>query len=283
MIRIDITKTIRQLAPCLLAAVACSCSGHKSDSAINHTEPVAPIVSFCRSIDYRDTASLHKDKIMDEYMTGIVKLMMKSDSTSTSRALEIFFLGLNGDGKSLRSAARHANLYLDNPASPVKDETLYIRFLESLLTSDNIPEDVSYKAREWMRKAKLNRQGTIANDFRYIDRKGNEGTLHSLEGEQTLLVFYDPECPHCPEILKRIATDPKVNAAIDAGRLKVLAVYAEGKKDVWENDKETLPSHWTVAYDLTGVLDNELYDLPAMPIVYLLDAEKRVIIKDMPW
>ncbi|MDE5871297.1 MAG: DUF5106 domain-containing protein, partial [Muribaculaceae bacterium] len=92
-----------------------------------------------------------------------------------------------------------------------------------------------------------------------------------------------PECPHCPAILQKIARDPKVNAAINANALKVLAIYAEGKRDVWEKTKSEMPSKWTVGYDLSDILDNDLYDLPAMPIVYLLDGEKRVIIKDMQW
>lgn len=265
-------------------SVTMGCAREKRQETTGHkSEPVPPIVSFCSAIDYADTASLHQEKIMAKHMTDIVKMMMGSDSTATSRALDIFFKGLGGDGESLRSAAKLANLYLSNPASPVRNETLYIRFLESLLNAPDIPEDVIERANEKMRKTKLNMPGTIATDFRYIDREGNQGNLHSLKAEQTMLVFYDPECPHCPEILKNIENDPKVNTAIDAGALKVIAVYAEGKRDVWEKTKAELPFSWSVAYDLTGVLDNELYDLPAMPIVYLLDAEKRVLFKDMPW
>lgn len=247
------------------------------------SEATPPIVSYCCSIDYSDTASLHTDKKMAKYMTDIVKLMMQSDSTATSNALEIFFKGLGGDGESLRSAASRADLYLNNPASPVRNETLYIRFLQSLLNASGIPEDLIDKATDQMRKANLNRKGTIATDFRYIDRDGNQGNLHSLTSQQTMLVFYDPECPHCPPILDKIAKNQDVNSSIDAGELKVLAVYAEGKRDVWEKTKAEMPSKWTVCYDLSNILDNDLYDLPAMPIVYLLDGEKRVLIKDMLW
>lgn len=41
-----------------------------------------------------------------------------------------------------------------------------------------------------------------------------------------------------------------------------------------------MPANWLVGYDLTGILDAETYDLPAMPTPYLLDGDKRVILKD---
>lgn len=241
-----------------------------------------PIVALCRSIDYSDTAALHADQSVAEYMKGIVRLMSQSDSASTVCALNIFFDGLDGDPKAIRLASHYSGIYLNNPNSPVRNERLFIRFLTSMLSRTDIPEDVSARAEEQMRKARLNSPGTKAGDFRYIDREGREGSLHAFRSPQTMLIFYDPECPHCSEILKGIASDSKVNAAIDTGALKILAVYAEGKRDVWESSKQEMPANWNIAYDLTGILDKDIYDLPAMPIVYLLDSDKRVLVKDMP-
>lgn len=274
---------------CILAvAVAvslCGCSGVKANDKHHRDaqEADTPIVEFCQALDYTDTASLHSEKTMAGYMTDIVKLMNRSDSAATARALDIFLNGLDGDSLALRLASRHAYLYLGNPNSPVRDETLYLRFLASLLSRNDIPDDIAARAMDSRRRTMLNRRGTKANDFRYIDRDGKEGTLYGIEAPQTMLIFYDPECPHCPEILDRIAADRKVNAAIDAGELKVLAVYTEGKRDMWEKRKGELSERWTVACDLSEIIDGEIYDVPAMPTVYLLDSEKRVLVKDMLW
>lgn len=268
----------------ILAWLACGCVGHKDQGHGGDAEAEGQsVAAFCRAIDYADTASMHDQKEMAAIMAGIVNTMQKSDSTDIADGLNVFLTGLQGDPESMRSAMKYASLYLGNPASPSRDDRLYLLFLKSLLKIRDIPEDIGENARERMRKTLLNCRGAIANDFRYIDRDGREGTLHAQKAAQTLLVFYDPECPHCPEILKRIATDPKVNRGIHAGALKVIAVYAEGKRDVWEKSKNDLPASWTVAYDLTGILDSELYDIPAMPTVYLLDSDCRVLIKDMPW
>lgn len=272
------------IAICFSAIAMSSCTGKNADKgSFHHEGKTPPIVELCQSIDYADTASLHNDKSMAVHMKKIVKLMMTSDSTATARALDIFFRGLDGDVASIRLASRYANLYLNNPNSPVRDETLYLRYLTSLLNQREIPEGTHAKATEEVRKVLLNRPGTVANDFRFIDREGNQSTLHSLRAPRTMLIFYDPECPHCPDILQRIAADTDVNTATDKGDLKVLAVYTEGKRDLWEKTKQELPGNWTVAYDLTGILDADLYDIPAMPTVYLLDDDKTVLIKDMLW
>ncbi|MDE6802550.1 MAG: DUF5106 domain-containing protein, partial [Muribaculaceae bacterium] len=67
---------------------------------------------------------------------------------------------------------------------------------------------------------------------------------------------------------------------IKSDELMIFAVYAEGNRSVWERTKADMPDNWIVGYDMSGVLDNELYSLPAMPVIYLLDSDRRVLLKD---
>lgn len=173
-----------------------------------------------------------------------------------------------------------AYLYLGSPASPYRDESLYIVFLDSLLASDSLPEGFRERAEYRRQVAMLNRPGTIASDFRYLERHGRESRLHDLKTPFTILVFYDPECPHCNDILRSLAFSKTINISIAEKELTVIAIYAEGNRDVWDKTRNDLPENWLVGYDLTGVLDEELYNLPAMPTLYLLDSGKRVILKD---
>lgn len=173
-----------------------------------------------------------------------------------------------------------AYLYLGSPASPYRDESRYIVFLDSLLVSDSLPDGLRERAEYRRQVAMLNRPGTIASDFRYLERHGRESRLHDLKTPFTILVFYDPECPHCNDILRSLAFSKTINISIAEKELTVIAIYAEGNRDVWDKTRNDLPENWLVGYDLTGVLDEELYNLPAMPTLYLLDSGKRVILKD---
>lgn len=265
-----------------------SCSGSKTTGKNSGGERIdsgmadenSPLMALCNSIDYSDTTRLHDAAVMTDYMVRLVKLLPLSDSLSLRNGVIRFFTGIRHDERSVIMADSLVNLYLDNPASPVRNEELYIRFLNAMLSVDSLPEATRLRGEDKLQTALLNRPGTVANDFTYIERHGSRGSLHSLNSDRIMLVFYDPECPHCGDILSTLANDERVNQAVSSGEMTVIAVYAEGKRDVWERTKNDMPDNWLVGYDMTGVLDNDLYSLPAMPVVYLLDSEKRVILKD---
>lgn len=266
---------------CVAALTVSACTHSGPDKTHGDTkENVPPLVSLCRAVDYADTAALHDRKTMERVMRGIVKLLPATDSLSAHEALFLFFSGIGNDEKAMGTAAELAELYLNNPASPVRNETLYIRLLRAMLSVRELPFAVRTRAEDRLKTACLNRPGSVATDFRFIDREGNRLSLHLLQGAEYLLLFYDPECSHCQDILNRIAEDPRIRRAVAEKALTVLAIYAEGKRDVWERTKHDLPDSWLVGYDLSGILDNGLYALPAMPVIYLLDADKRVVLKD---
>ncbi len=167
-----------------------------------------------------------------------------------------------------------------DPSSLSRNEERYIDFLREFLAIDSLPEALRLRAEERLHIASLNRKDSVATDFEFLDRNGNYGSLHGLHGRRILLLFYDPECPHCSDILQYIADSPEVNNAIDNKALTVVAIYAESKRNIWDNTKADMPANWIVGYDRTRILDKELYDLPAMPTPYLLDSTHRVLLKD---
>ena len=60
-----------------------------------------------------------------------------------------------------------------------------------------------------------------------------------------------------------------------------MAIYPDAQLDEWK--KEVYPKDWINGYDHTQSINNEgLYDLRAIPMIYLLDSQKRVIFKDAP-
>ena len=264
------------------AILLASCSGrnNNADAQSETSEELSPLASLCRSIDYSDTASLRDERVMTRRMVDIVKLMPYTDSLTTSRELNLFFNNISSVPRSITIVDSLGDLYLNNPASPVRDNELYIRFLNAMLSADSIADYVRLRSEENLRIASLNREGTIANNISFLDRDGVARDLLSIEAPQTLLVFYDPECPHCSEILAEIALNEKMNGLIKKGELVIVAVYAEGKRAVWEKSKADMPDNWIVGYDMSGVLDNDLYSLPAMPVMYLLDRDHRVLLKD---
>ena len=70
---------------------------------------------------------------------------------------------------------------------------------------------------------------------------------------------------------------------IQEGKLEVLAMYIDEDLSAWRNNREKYPKEWIYAHDGELILrDNGIYGLRAIPSLYLLDKEKRVILKDAP-
>lgn len=174
--------------------------------------------------------------------------------------------------------ARH---YLYNPNSPMRNEEYYSLFLEEFLKITDLPESERIRSSYYLEIANKNRKGSVATDFRFLTAgSSQEQSLSGVEAQWLLLIFYDPECSHCTETLSKIAASDNINRMVADGSMKVLAIYTEGKMDVWKKSLSHMPKNWTVGYDCSGIVDNDLYIIDAMPTLYLLDNSKTVVLKD---
>lgn len=177
-----------------------------------------------------------------------------------------------------------ADDYLYNPNSPFYNEGLYGVYLETML--EVLPEEDARRSSFdfKLRLLRRNKVGDKATDFSYYLPDGQKKSLAttSTRGNRLLLVFYDPECESCHEVLREMTADASLAGAVKAGRVTVLAVYTEGNQEAWRKGLADMPEGWIIGTDRQKVKEEALYDLKAMPSLYLLDGQKRVLLKDAP-
>ncbi len=71
---------------------------------------------------------------------------------------------------------------------------------------------------------------------------------------------------------------------VNSGRMKVLTVYPDEDLDLWRERLGEMESSWINGYDKGLVITMEQrYDLSSIPSFYLLDKEKKVLLKDADW
>lgn len=174
-----------------------------------------------------------------------------------------------------------ADQVLGDPNSPLRNDEFYIPVLRAQLSSPWYDEYERLAPEYRLSLASQNRIGQQANDFRYTLASGATGTLYGLRAEYVLLFINNPGCPMCREIREAISASPMLTELIEHGRLRVLALYPDENLDEWRAYREQIPASWINAYDDGCVLrEKGLYDLSAIPSLYLLDAQKRVLVKD---
>jgi hypothetical protein len=173
--------------------------------------------------------------------------------------------------------------YYYDPNSPMRNEDVYYHFVSRYASYEALPAALRGKYEYEARMCSLNRIGTRAADFRFADRMGKMARLYDVEAEMTLLFFSNPGCEACMQIINVLREEPLIASHIASGRLAVVNVYIDEDIQAWREYMPVYPEEWYNGFDPDYVLrSNEIYCVRAIPSLYLLDAEKRVILKDAP-
>ncbi len=231
--------------------------------------------------DFADTTLIDRPEITEQAFVDFISVLPYTPMEHAQVAVD----SLIGRTLARKAMFYHfielADKYLYEPNSPMHDEDLHILVLQSVVNDPRVEEIDKLRPRYLLEIARKNRPGDVAADFAFICRDGSRRRLSEIKAEYLLLYFNDPECGECRSMKERLAASPTVNGLLNAGRLKLLSVCVEGRTAAWE--KAAFPARWIDGCDDGQRLTrDEVYDLKAMPTLYLLDAGKRVILKDAP-
>ncbi len=170
---------------------------------------------------------------------------------------------------------------LHNPNSPMRDDELFIPAMETILASPLLDEYDRMAPEHEIRMARLNRVGEPARDFNYTTADGRTSRLYALPSDFVLLFINNPGCEMCREVREAICQSPMLTEMIERRELTVLALYPDEDLAAWRAYSSQIPAAWINAYDRGCRIERgELYDLRAIPSLYLLDRRKRVLVKD---
>ena len=179
--------------------------------------------------------------------------------------------------------AAMADRYFYDPNSPYRCEDLYLPYVQGLAES-SLTDPLMVPA--YVHDAgmcSLNCIGSQVPDFVFRDINGRNHRLFDAKADFTLLFFSNPGCEACKEIIETIKGDLGLEHMISSGSLAVVNVYIDEDIDAWKSYQDYYPSSWSNGYDPTYSIRQDIkYNVRAIPSLYLLDSEKRVIMKDAP-
>lgn len=171
--------------------------------------------------------------------------------------------------------------YMFDPNSPLRDEDIYASYAAALSQSIHLDQATKDRYAYVARMCRLNEKGTKAADFTFSDRNGRRYSLYGIKADFTLLFFSNPGCQACLEIINSLKADPKVSDMIADKKLAVLNIYIDEDLKEWREYMPVYPKEWYNGFDPDLVIRTEnLYNVRAIPSLYLLDSDKTVIVKD---
>ena len=201
----------------------------------------------------------------DEAPTCMSQLMQRAQ---TSRSMFDYFMRL---GETI----------LHDPNSDFRSDEKYIPVLEAAVASPLYDEYERMPYQYDLQIARQNRVGHKANDFRYTLASGKSAMMSSIKSDYMLIFLSNPGCEMCRAVREDIIASQRLTELVKSGKLSILVLYPDEDIEAWRAHLSDYPATWINAYDKgMEITRNRLYDLKAIPSLYLLDSQKQVLLKD---
>ena len=227
--------------------------------------------------DFKDNSLINKPEITEQGFANFISIMPYV--TEQKEAFAVFAQRMTASPPMLAHLLEVSERYLFDNFSPVYDEELYLLLVDEVLKQPRLSLAQRERLRYQQRLARKNRVNQPATDFNFVLRSGQMMSLKEVKADYVLLFLNDPECSACREIKEAVVQSDILQRWKDSGRLKILSVCVEGKTAGWKN--LSVPAGWIDGCDVDKRLTEEdLYDLRNLPAVYLLDADKRILLKN---
>ena len=285
---------------CCFLLIACDGKKQKSlsvnddNKSLTFTLPEVPIMlqspedrlnfmvqHYWDHFNFKDTAYIHVPDITEQALVDYMDLLNRVPSSLSDSCLIRIMQQASQEKKMFGYFVEIFRRYLFDPNSPLRNEELYEPVCRFLSASSLTDEAARSRAQHDLKLIGMNKVGSIAADFIYTLPSGMQKRMRDICTPYTLLLFYNPDCHGCAETLATMKTSAVLNSPHIMKQMKILAFYPDEDREVWTKHQNEIPDGWINSYDkeLT-VLTEECYDLKAMPALYLLDKDKKVLLKD---
>lgn len=242
------------------------------------------VKNYWECFTFTDTSFLKIDKrVLEEALVNYTDLLSRLPLDKSGQYLRDFLQKTSSNATVQNYMNGLLRKYLVNYDSPLRNHELYI-FVAEYLKGNALDDITRYNAMQDAALLPLNPKGAIAADFPYMLPDKTISKLHNVSAKYTLLFFYTPGCASCTYVTGQLKNSEIVGKMLQEGTLALLAICTQDDSPSWRRYLEEMPDSWFNGCDKGMQLTVEgVYDLRVPPVLYLLDTDKRILLKDMPF
>lgn len=233
--------------------------------------------------NFADTSYIGQPEVTEQALSNYIDVLNYTSSPQVAaEAIKGMLTKAEADSAMFAHFGELYEKYLHDPNSPMRNEELYIPVLEQILASPLTDDVHKIRPQHLLDLALRNRPGAKATDFGYTLASGASGRLYGVASPYVLLFFYNPDCNMCKAVHEQLTGSRLITEMQKKKLLKIIALYPDEDITAWKKHLPVVPREWVNGYDKELKMRNEeLYDLKAIPTLYLLDKDKKVILKDV--
>ena len=241
---------------------------------------------FWDRFDFADRGLTKKPAITEQAFVDYIHLLSIHPAGESAESLLQTLRRAEADTVMYRYFVSLMEKYFYDPNSPFRNEEHFIPVLK-VITGSRLLEDAERSRYNFLLEMTLlNRVGDKANNFTFTLPSGESGALYDIKSQYLLLIFSNPGCPTCEAVTRRLDSSAPLNKALalnspTRSMLTILTIYPDSDLEEWRAYLPQMPQQWLHGYDPgMAITRRRLYDVKAIPTIYLLDSDKTVILKD---
>lgn len=233
------------------------------------------VLHFWDAMDWKDSTLTLDPNFIEQNFSNFAYLLSYADTPTRRQAIGQLLDAAKISPDVYEIITSTAELYLYDPNSPMLSEELYMDFAEQMVNSPYPDRTASIRPAAQIESMRKNRPGSTITDFEFVTRENKKTSLHkeiaasAKSGNEIMLVFYDPECDHCHEVLGTLPD-----------KQGIIAIYSGDNFEKWAEDAASLPMSWIVGFEDGTLQDDGRYELRAMPYIFILKTDGTVLTKD---
>lgn len=280
-----------------LCIMSCGTGRNKAlaDNELTIERPKIPIVitdqyaaalyvaeHFWDDVDFADTIYIGKD-VTEQALADYLAILLHAPYEVAVKSVGDLMNKARVNNDMYDYFAERAEHYLADPNSPYRNEDLYIAVLNNIVSWDGLDEIYKLRYRSQLEMALKNRVGQTAANITVTLSSGRKMKLHDIKSDYTLLYFINPDCSACTQATAELKDSQIISQLTESGELKIITVYPDEDLAAWHSHLADMPAAWINAYDdKQTIRRDDIYDLKAIPSLYLLDRDKTILLKDAP-
>lgn len=199
--------------------------------------------------NFADTLMLKSEEVTEQGFVNFIDILGRFNPAIAQKGIAGF---TQRAFKNTAAKERFESLiehYFENPQSPLRNDRVYLLFLEEMKNSPCFDEAEKERLAFKIKTTNNNLPGDIAINFNFKDENGKSHQLSDYRDQKVILYFYDPDCENCHKV------------------------------SAWLK-QQTIPADIKVLKIIADNPISHIYSLRAMPTIFLLDKGNLVVLKD---
>lgn len=201
------------------------------------------------NFNFADTLALQDKEMAEQGFVNFIDMLSRFDKAVVRKGITTFTAKAYAHAASKEKFENLIEEYCADNQSPLRNDSLYILFLEGMEKSVAFDETEKERISFKLEGARKNLPGTTATDFTFSSEDGKRHRLSNYKDKKVILYFYDPDCENCHKITAWL-------------------------------QQQKIPADITILRIIADTHLYSLYSLKTMPTIYLLDRGNTVILKD---